>query len=442
MKYSLGIECDYFLSMKNGEVLPERNIFIGIQDNKIVHIAPQSKELRQNCDELIEAKNQVVMPGFVNGHTHLPMSLMRGLEDDLPFQQWLFERILPLEQKLVTADFVRIGTELSALECIRFGTTTVADMYFYAQDVVNVWDKAGLRGLISQVFADFPLPEDSVLGNDKSHLFAQLHERCTGHSRLHASLGPHAPYSCGDETLKKVRALSDKFGAPVQIHLSETRNEVEESIKKYGKTPVQRLYDVGFLSSKTICAHCVHLNEADMELMHKSEAHAIYNPDSNLKLSSGIAPIPQYLSKGISVGLGTDGAASNNDLSMFSAMDVGTKIQKLAAGRNDIMSAEQALRLATYSGAKALGLLDQVGSLEIGKRADIAIVDLNFPHMQPVHNIASQLVYSAQGLEVHTVICDGRILMENKKIQVLDETTIYHEAQGLRDKIQTALRNF
>lgn len=434
----LGIRCDHFLSMAAGEAIPQRDIFVGIKDGKIAEVSPWTAEAETRCDQFIDARNQVVLPGLINGHTHLAMTLFRGLEDDVPFHQWLFERILPLEAKLVDREFVRVGTELAALECIRFGVTTVCDMYFYADQIADVIDRAGLRALVSQVFAAGPLPEDRELGTDKAKLFEQLRSKYAAHPRITPMLGPHAPYTCDDVILKKVAQISEQTGAPVTIHLSETEHEVQDSFKEHGKTPVKRLYDLGLLQRRAICAHGVHLDEADQALIKKSGAAIVYNPDSNLKLSSGIAPIARYLADGVQVAFGTDGSASNNDLSLFGAMDVGTKLQKLANHSNTAMVAAQALKCATWGGAHALGLGDRVGSIEVGKEADLICVDLDFPHMQPVHDVRSQLVYAAQGLEVDTVICRGQVLMRGKKIRALNSSRIMEEVAQWRTRIQSA----
>jgi len=439
-KYDIGVRCDYFLPMKDGRADVLRDIFLGINGATIQSVIPWKEDLEKNCKEFFHARDQVVMPGLINGHTHLPMTLFRGLEDDVPFHVWLFDRILPLESKFVSSDFVRVGTELAALECIRFGTTTVTDMYMYCGSVADVIDRAGLRGIASQTWASFPLPEDKDVGTNKTPVFEALLEKYKNHDRVQIGLGPHAPYSCEDDILKEIVRLRDTYGSTIQIHVSETKNEVEEAQKKYGKTPVARLNDLGILQKGTICAHCVHLDDHDLEIMKKSGASVVYNPDSNTKLGSGIAPIVKYLSRGIPVALGTDGSASNNDLSLFGAMDLGTKIQKQASNSSTAMIGEQALRIATWEGARALGLGDVTGSLEEGKKADIICIDLNFPHMQPVHNITSQLVYSANGLEVDSVICNGAFLMRDKKILEFNAAKIREEADHYRDEIQKALK--
>ncbi len=437
--FDLGIRVGHLITMAGGEADPVKDQFIGVKDGTIEFIGPFAQSLKKRSRKYLDSRADVVLPGFVNGHTHLPMTLFRGVEDDVPFHVWLFERILPLETALVTEEFVRVGASLAALECIRFGVTTVNEMYFYAEASAKVLDKAGMRGLVSQAFADFPLPEDKVLGTDKEKIFRSLYSKFKKHKRIVPALGPHAPYSCSDALLKQVAAISEELAAPVHIHVSETEREVEESRKLHGKSPVGRLQSLGFLSSRTICAHCVHLDEADSKIFKDSGASAVYNPDSNMKLSSGATPVKRYLASGIPVALGTDGAASNNDLSMFGVMDIGTKLQKLANKDSTAMTAKQALSLATYGGAHALGLGDKIGSLEVGKRADFISVSFDYPHMQPIHDVVSQLVYAAQGLEVRHVVCDGKVLLENGRYRTLNQAQIMNDVERIRRKIQKTL---
>ncbi len=437
--FDLGVHVGTLLPMRGGKLSVENDFFIGIKGGEILEVSAWKPKLKKSCKKFLDAKDKVCLPGFVNGHTHLPMTLFRGLEDDVPFHVWLFERILPLEGKMVDASFVRDGTELAALECIRFGVTTVNEMYFYAGIAADAIDRSGIRGIVSQTMADFPLPEDKVLGTDKFALVAGLQKKYKNHRRLRIGFGPHAPYSCGDELLRKIVAVAGD--APIHIHVSETAREVEESQKKFGISPVERLQKLGILRPGTTCAHCVHLSERDREIFKNSGASVVYNPDSNAKLGSGIAPISDYAKRGIPFAFGTDGAASNNDLSLFGAMDLGTKLQKLASGDNTAFTAAQALVAATYGGAQSLGMEGIIGSLEVGKRADLVLVDFQFPHLQPVTDPVSHLVYSAQGLEVDTVVCEGKILLQEKKFTSLKPAAIYKKAERWRAKIQKELRN-
>jgi len=454
--YDIGIRCKYLLTMSGAESQSNsqsfgnagENHFIGITGKKIAEISKWTLEKKALCREFIDADSHVAMPGLVNGHTHLAMTLFRGLGDDLPFHRWLFDLILPLESALVDSEFVRIGTELAALECIRFGVTTVSDMYFFAETIADVCDRAGLRGWIGQVSASNPLPEDKVLGTNKTQLFERLYEKYRDHERIVPALAPHAPYTCNDELLKEVVRLSEKYNSPIHTHVSETAREVEESLKVHGKTPVQRLNELGILASlksgrtsRTLAAHCVHLNDADIEIMKRTNTAIVHNPDSNLKLSSGIAPLAKYLRAGIPVALGTDGSASKNDLSIFGVMDLATKLQKVVAPASvdgTGIVAEDSLKCATLGGAQALGIEKKTGSLEVGKEADVILVDLNYPHLQPVYDVRSTLVYATQGLEVDTVICQGRMLMRKKTMLTLDQEKILSSVRGLSEKVRSA----
>lgn len=436
--YEIGIRCDYFVGVAGGNASQvDRDVFLGINGAKIAQVAPWGKG-DWKCTRFIDAKNKVVLPGLINGHTHLPMSLFRGLADDLPFAEWLHNYILPSEAKVVSQEFVKVGTQLSALESIRTGVTTLNDMYFFSDQVADVLDRAGLRGIIAECVSDFPSPDDKANDGTKFKIQDRLYERVKGHARLSAALGPHAPYTCSEDLLKKMHQKAVKNGSLFHIHVSESRGEIEESLKKFNQTPVERLQSLGCLDERTVFAHGVHLKPSEIEILARTKTSVIYNPESNMKLSSGVAPIPAYLAAGVKVGIGTDGAASNNNQILFTEMDTGAKLQKLS-GNNTAMTAPQALSLATWGGAGALGLQDQIGSLEEGKLADLAILDLKHPHLQPVHDVVSQLVYSATGLEVDTVICHGKILMDRGEILGWDLDQVYHEANLWRDRVAALL---
>lgn len=426
--------------MKDGRAEVQEDMFVGVKQGAIAEVCAFRPALKKACKKFREAGNHVMLPGFVNGHTHLPMTLFRGVADDVSFHDWLFERILPLEAKLVSRDFVRSGLELALLECMRFGVTCVNEMYFFSAEEAAVIDRAGLRAIVAQTMASFPLPEDKAVGTDKLAIVAGLRKKYSAHPRVTIGYGPHAPYSCDNLLLETVAAAAAKDGAPVHIHLSETKREVEESREQHGMTPVERVKRLGLLRAGTTCAHCVHLDESDRALFQESGASVIYNPDSNAKLGAGIAPVVDYLLRGIPVSLGTDGSASNNDLSLFGAMDIGTKLQKLANSDSAVFRAEQALSAATWGGAKALGLGDKVGSVEAGKRADLILVSLDFPHLQPVHDLVSQLVYSAQGCEVRLTMVEGKVLFEEGRFTTLDPKAVYKKAAAWERKIAAVLR--
>ena len=444
--FDLGIRAGHLLTMKDGKGEVFRDYFVGVKNGAITDVSHFKDGREKECARFLDVRDQIVMPGLINAHTHLAMSLFRGFEDDRSFHQWLFERIFPVEAALVNENFVRVGTELSMLECIRFGTTTVNDMYFYTETSAKVIDDVGLRAIIAWPFMDFPVPDEKHLGDlaiaSRSDRFVSFYQKYKSHSRIHPALGPHAPYTCNDETMLQVLQLSKKYNVPIHMHVCETLGELEDSLRKYQKTPVKRLHDLGMLSPQFRGAHCVHLSDEEIQIYKKSGASMIYNPDSNLKLSSGIAPIAKYRKLGIPVAIGTDGAASNNDLSMFGVMDLGTKVQKSFNQDCTAMVAEDALNLATYEGAKAIGLGDSVGSIEVGKRADLITLRTDLPHVQPLYSVLSQLVYAYQGLEVDTVICDGRVLLEKgSEYNTIDPRSVYEKVEQIRTTVSQWLAN-
>lgn len=434
--FDLGIRAQILLTLKDGEVRPLANQWVGVRDGKIAEVGPYSDAVRARCKRFIDADSHVVMPGLVNAHTHLAMTLFRGLEDELSFHDWLFQRILPLEGRCADRAFVRAGTELALLECVRFGVTTVNEMYFFASEAADAIDRAGVRGVVSQVFAQFPLPEDAALGSDRVARFRDLHSKYSGHERIKVALGPHAPYTCDDAIFREIVRLSEETRAPIHVHVSETAKEVQDSIAQYGKTPPARLAELGVLGERTVAAHGVHLTDADIELFASARAAVVYNPDSNMKLGSGIAPVGRLLDRKVGLALGTDGAASNNNLGLFGAMNVGAKLQKLFGGERHAMTADDAIRAATWGGAHALGLSSKIGSIELGKSADLIAINFAYPHLQPVHSVASQLVYSATGAEVDTVICQGQVLFEKDQYTTLDREKILRDVEIQRARIQ------
>lgn len=431
--FDVGVRAGFLLTMKNGSAEPLVDQFVGINGSKISKIEPFSG---QSAKKFIDASKKLVMPGLINGHTHLPMSLFRGLADDLPFEKWLHGYILPLEAQIVDAEFVRVGTELSALELIRFGVTTICDGYFFEDIVGQVLDRAGLRGIVGECVTDFPTPDKKASKTGDYDTLDRMRELFTNHERIDACVAPHAPYSCSDETLKTAAAYARKYNLVQNIHVSETSFEVSESLKKYSKTPVARLNNLGVFDSPCICAHCVHITEDDMKIMCEKGASAIHNPQSNMKLSSGSAPIPLMLEHKMKVGIGTDSAASNNNLSIFEEIGSAALMQKLTQRNNAAIAATDVLKLATISGAHALGLGERIGSLETGKLADLIVLGLDWPHFQPIHDIASQLAYAATGLEVETVLVHGKVLLEHGTFKTLDPDRIYAEASRWRDLIR------
>ena len=440
MKYTLGIRAGYLIPMTDTATVLT-NYFIGIDQERITCVTPFRSSLSSQCKKFLDLQDQIVLPGLINMHTHLAMTLLRGVEDNLSLQDWLFTRIFPLEGEFVDKKFVEIGTELAAYECIRFGTTTTSDMYFYPEVALKVWDKMGLRGLFSQPLISFPSPEDTK--GDNTQLFQnfkKLNSQYKTHPRLQVGLAPHAPYTCQKALLQKVQQVQSETDCFVHIHVAETLAEVQQLQEQHQKSPVAYLKELGLLNPKTLFAHVVHTTPEDQKQLAAGGAAVIHNPDSNFKLGSGIAPISQYLDNKINVCLGTDGVASNNDLSMFGAMDLMAKGQKVLASDISKFTTWMALWSATRAGAKALGLAQELGQIKVGFLADLISVDMNFPHLSPLSDPVSHLVFSTQGLEVDTTIVHGKILMKNKKFSAKGFLDCRQKAQKIRQKMELFLK--
>ena len=424
---------DNVLLYKDKKLVPETNKAVGVKDSKIVYIGEPNSNLK--ASKKIELKNHLLMPGLVNTHTHLPMSLFRGLADNLPLMVWLQDYIFPLETSLLDENFIRVGTELSAIELIKSGVTTCFDMYFYNNVIADVLDKSGLRAFVG---VGVPSVEKDWQEWEKKAL--SLRSKYEKHPRITAAIAPHAPYTVAPEMLKSIGDFSKKEKMPLTIHVSESEWEQAEIQSKYNKTPVEHLHDLNVTGERSLFVHGVQMSDSDLDIMAKTKTSFSYNPESNMKLSNGIAPIGDALKKGITVGLGTDGSASNNDLNMFLEMGTGTKLQALRYGDQSI-NASQMLEMATLSGAKSLGLGNKIGSIEEGKFADLIAVDLNQPHFYPAHNLISHLVYSSNGSEVTFSMCHGEILMENRKLKSFNESKVYKEVSVLEKSMKDFLKN-
>ncbi len=380
------------------------------------------------------------MPGLVNTHTHAAMTLMRGLSDDVPLEVWLKKYIWPAEARYINKETVRIGTELAVLEMIRSGTTTMNDLYFFMDEVGQVVEKAGTRAVIAESLIDFPTPNGKTPDEGMAYT-RKLIQKWKGHSRVTVAIGAHAPYTCSPALLRSAWKLARRHGLMFHIHLSETQTEVKTIFEKYGFTPTGHLHNLGVLGDRLIAAHAVHLSEEDRALIARFRVGVAHNPESNMKLASGAAPVPQLLQITPELGLATDGAASNNDLDMFEAMDMAAKLQKFAHGNPGAVDAETVVRMATIGGARVLGLGDEIGSLEPGKRADLILIPLDKPHLTPFYNPYSHIVYAVSGADVSTVIVDGRILMENRRLLTLDEGTVLERARRVGATIRAAFRD-
>jgi 5-methylthioadenosine/S-adenosylhomocysteine deaminase len=438
-------ESDY-LVIKNGLVVTmdkERRVlergWVAVKDGEILAVGEGADwgGLDLPNARVVDADGKAVLPGLVNTHTHVAMVLFRGFADDLELTEWLQNFIFPAEAKFVDTDFVRAGANLALAEMIRGGTTTFADMYFFEDEVAEASKQAGVRAVLAPALMDFPTPQNSSW-DDGVRAFRQFAERWESDPLITPCIGPHAVYTVSPENLKEAGDIARELDLPLHIHVSETSSEVANSKEKYGKSPVSHLDQLGVLDTQLIAAHCVHLDDEDRSLLIEKRAGVAHCPESNMKLASGAAPIPLLISGGALVGLGTDGAASNNDLDMWGEMDSAAKMHKLVTGDPTSMPAELVVRMATVGGAEVLHMADEIGSIEIGKRADIILVDLEALHMTPRYNIYSHLVYAAKPSDVTEVFVEGRQLMRDRVLLTLDEAAIRAEAEDYRTRIEAA----
>lgn len=408
------------LLIRQGDIRIEGDTIVGL-----------GQKLPGDADTVIDGKNILVLPGLINTHTHAAMSLLRSYADDMELKPWLEDKIWPAEAGL-QGEHVYWGSMLAFLEMIRSGTTTFCDMYFFMDQVAKAALDTGIRGVLSRGLIEFTDPEGkNILEN--AELVKTYHNQ--GEGRLTCLFGPHAPYTCTPGYLKKVMAAADSLGVGLHIHIAETRQEVEDIRKLYGKTPVAHLRDLGLLDRHVVAAHCVHLTEEDLEILQKYNVGVCHNPTSNLKLASGVAPVPDMLTMGIPVGLGTDGASSNNNLNMFEEMHIASLIHKGVRLDPLVMGAEEVLKMATIGGARVLGIGDRTGSIEAGKKADLVLIDLEKPHLSPEADLISNMVYSAQGSDVKTVIINGRILLKDYVFLPWDEKEIMRKAQETKSQL-------
>ena len=388
--------------------------------------------------ETIDATGSVVLPGLINTHTHAPMVLYRGLADDLALMDWLTKYIFPAEARTVSPDFVRAGTNLAALEMIQSGTTTFTDMYYFEEEIARATKAAGLRGVLGQTVIEFPVADANTPADALTRAEAFI-TAFKDDPLITPAVAPHSMYTVDGATLKATRELSRRYHVPTLIHLAETRDEVKISQDRFQASPVAYLDGLGFLEAGVLAAHAVWLSEADTAVLRLRGVGVSHNPESNMKLAGGAAPITRYLDAGIPVGLGTDGAASNNDLDMFDAMRLASLLQKLQTGDPRAVSAQTALQMATIGGARALRKESEIGSLEPGKRADIILVSMSSAHQTPMYNPVSHLVYATHGDDVRTTIVNGRILMRDRRMLTLDEPAVLAEARRWGERVRGAV---
>jgi 5-methylthioadenosine/S-adenosylhomocysteine deaminase len=414
---------------------------IAVQSDRIVAVGPVSElSACYTAAEVLDCTGMALIPGLVNGHGHAPMSLLRGLRDDLQLDVWLFGYMLPVETRFVNEDFCRCGTLLACAEMIRGGITTFADMYYFEDAIAAAVDEAGLRAVCAETIMKLPSPDaesyDVSLEYTRSFI-----ERWKDHPRIVPALGPHAPYTTTPEILAQVRQLADQYEAPILIHIAETAHEVGDSLEELGLSPVVWLESLDFFhGGRVVAAHCVHVDEGDVAILAGRGVGVVSNPSSNLKLASGIAPYTTMLKHEVTLGLGTDGCASNNDLNMFEEIRLASFLAKVTGQDPTALPARQALAMGTIAGARALHMADRIGSLEAGKQADIVAVDLNQPHSTPHYrvaedNIYSQLVYTSCPADVRHVLVAGRFLLRDRQLTTLDLAEVTAQAQALADEI-------
>ena len=386
--------------------------------------------------EIIDADGGIIMPGLVNTHTHLPMTLFRGLADDLPLARWLDEFIFPCEAKYLTPETIRLGSLLACAEMMLSGTTTCCDGYFFEDDVASAIYESGIRGILGQGVIDVPAPGVPDPSDNIENAVRFVEKWLEVSHLITPSIFCHSPYTCSEATLKKAKAASDSKALVFQIHAAETKNEFARIQTEHHMTPVKYLDRIGILDENTLMVHGIWLDDDDIEIIAKRRSTVSHNPQSNMKLASGIAPVPSLLTAGVTVGLGTDGCASNNDLDLFREMDTAAKLHKVNLFDPTVMDAETVLKMATIDGAKAIGLDKHIGSLEPGKQADIIILDTNTPHLVPMYNPISHITYSVQGSDVREVMVAGRILVSNKNLLTIDLEDVLERLSRLSEFIK------
>ena len=408
---------------------------LAVDQGAIVALLPQKDvDERYRANRTMRLDEHVLLPGLINAHGHAAMTLLRGFADDKPLDDWLNNHVWPAEKKWVDAEFVRDGTELAIAEMIKSGTTCFSDMYFFSEEIAQTAQAAKMRCQVSFPIFDFPTAWSSGPEEYLAKGLA-LEEKMRSHPLVSVGFGPHAPYTVSDRWLEKVAMLAQERNMTMQIHLHETAGEVEESLRQHGVRPIQRAMNLGLLTPQTQCVHMTQIDDSDIALLQKTGAHVIHCPESNLKLASGFCPVDRLQQAGINVALGTDGAASNNDLDMFGEMKMAALLAKTVGNNAAALDAHAALRMATLNGAKALGIDKLVGSLEVGKRADIAAVALSDLELQPVYRPESHLVYASVGHRVTHVWVDGECLVENRLLQTINVQEIGNKVLKWEKKI-------
>src|SRR6266436_178039 len=413
---------------------------IAVKGDAILALGPRAEiESKYAAPQTINAKGKLVLPGFINGHTHVPMTLFRGLHDDVTLHDWLYKYIFPAEAKNVNEEFVRWGTRLAAAEQIRGGVTTFADMYYFEDAVAEETKAAGMRGVLGETFIDFPAPDNKTNAAMLAYTEKFL-QKWQGDPLIHAAPAPHSIYTCSQKTLKDAAALARKYHAPILIHVAEMKKEWDDSEKKNGTTPVQYLDKIGVLGPDVVAAHCIFVDQADRKILAQHNVGCVHNPSSNMMIASGVAPVPEMRAAGIAVGLGTDGpAGSNNDLDLMEEIDLAAKLAKITKMSPLAMNAKSVVEMATIDGARALHMEKEIGSLEKGKKADLILISLDEPNAVPMYDVYAQLAYALKASDVETVIIGGRVVMRDRKLLTVNEQEAMAKAREYKKKIAASL---
>jgi 5-methylthioadenosine/S-adenosylhomocysteine deaminase len=431
------IKADYLLTMED-DFAVIRDGAVAVTGPDIVAAGAFSNiSQKYSSDRVIDGKNRVVFPGLINTHTHAAMVYFRGIADDLPLQEWLEKHIWPNEMKWMSAEFVDDAIELACLEMLKGGVTTYSDMYFYQNIAGKKIEKIGMRGVLGAGIIDFPWKDyaqtpDDYLKKAEAHI-----NKWKGNELVTPCVAPHATFTCGPDSYRQAKEMADRYDVPLHTHLAETEFEVTECSKRYGKTPVEYLDSIGFLSERVSAAHCVWLTDREIEVLAEKKVGVAHCIESNLKLASGIAPLPKMLDAGVQVAFGTDGAASNNDLSILGEMSTAAKVHKAVSKDATVVDSKTALTMATQNGAQILGLGDKVGSIKPGKKADLVMANLDKPHLTPIYDIYSHITYCMRPGDIETVMVNGKIVIDKGKPTTLDQEEVMDKAMTWQKKIQS-----
>ena len=413
---------------------------IAVKGDTIVALGPRREiESKYSSPLKLQAAGKLVMPGFINGHTHVPMTLFRGLHDDVTLNDWLYKYIFPAEAKNVNEEFVRWGTRLAAAEQLLSGVTTFADMYYFEDAVAQETKKAGMRGVLGETFIDFPAPDNKTEAQMLAYTETFL-QKWKGDPLIQAAVAPHSIYTCSQKTLQDSAALARKYQAPILIHTAEMKKEWDDSLKQNGLSPVQYLDKIGLLGPDVISAHCIFVDAVDRETLARRHVGCIHNPSSNMMIASGVSPVPEMRAAGIAVGLGTDGpAGSNNDLDLMEEIDLAAKLAKITKMNPLALNAKAVVEMATIDGARALHLENKVGSLKTGKKADLILINLDEPNAVPMYDVYSQIAYALKANDVATVVIGGKIVVRNRKVLTVDTEQVIARAREYQKSIAASL---